>query len=77
MSWNAVGSAFSPRQTEGTIYALPAVTIIAVAVALARVQWGAAVLLVGAMYPGCGTRASARYLDVGLQLWPAGSYPEN
>jgi tetratricopeptide (TPR) repeat protein len=59
MSWSAFSGAFSMRQTEGTIYLLLAVALVAAVIALLRAKLGAALWLLGAMYP------AVRYVRMG------------
>jgi len=59
MSWGAVSSILSPRQTEGTIYLLLAVAVVAAVISLLRAQLGAALWLLGAIYP------AVRYVRMG------------
>ena len=59
LSWAAIASSASLRQTRGAIYLLLAIAVIAGVIALFRLQLGAAVLLLGASYP------AARYVRMG------------
>ena len=51
LHWNAVSSALVLRETKGAIYLMLAIAVVAGVIALLRMQLGAAVLLLGAMYP--------------------------
>ena len=51
LQWNAVARAFSLRQTTGALYLMLAIALVAGLLALLRAQFGAAVLLLGSMYP--------------------------
>ena len=52
LSWAALATSFSVRQTGGSIYILLAIAVVAAAVALLRAQLGVALLLVAAIYAG-------------------------
>jgi Flp pilus assembly protein TadD len=60
LNWAAITSSMSLRQTRGTIYLLLAVAVIAGVIALFRLQLGAALLLLGAIYP------AVRYVRMGV-----------
>jgi tetratricopeptide (TPR) repeat protein len=51
MTWTAFSTALSPRQTQGAIYLLLAIAVVAAGLALLRRQLGAAILLLVATYP--------------------------
>jgi tetratricopeptide (TPR) repeat protein len=51
LSWSAFSSALALRDTKGALYLMLAIAVIAGIVALLRAQWGAAILLLGAIYP--------------------------
>lgn len=51
LSWEAFNSGLSLRQTKGAIYLLLVITLVASVLAVLRSQWGAAILLLGAIYP--------------------------
>src|ERR1035437_4918543 len=51
LSWVAFNSGLSLRQTKGAIYLLLAMALVAGVLAVLRSQWGAAILLLGAIYP--------------------------
>ncbi len=59
LSWGAINSIFGPRQTDGTIYFLLFIAIVAAAIALLRAQLGPALWLLAAMYP------AIRYVRMG------------
>ena len=59
LTWMAIFSSLSLRQTTGTLYFLLAVAMVAAGLALLRAQFGAAILLLGASYIG------ARYVRLG------------
>jgi tetratricopeptide (TPR) repeat protein len=59
LNWFAIRTTLSVRQTQGTIYVLLAVAIVAAALAVFRVRLGAALLLLGAIYP------AMRYVRMG------------
>ncbi len=59
LRWGIISNSLSPRQTGGAIYVLLAIAILASLVALLRVRLGAAVLLLGAIYP------AVRYVRMG------------
>jgi len=59
LRWGVVANSLSPRQTGGAIYVLLAIAVLASVVALLRAQLGAAVLLLGAIYP------AVRYVRMG------------
>lgn len=52
VNWATISRAILLRQTDGAIYLLLAIAVIAGAVALFRGHWAAAILLLGATYPG-------------------------
>ena len=51
LHWSAVSSVFALRGTKGAIYLMLAIGLVAGVVALLRAQLGAAMLLLGSMYP--------------------------
>ncbi len=51
LHWSAVSSVFALRGTKGAIYLMLAIGLVAGVVALLRTQLGAAMLLLGSMYP--------------------------
>ncbi len=51
VTWTAFSSAFSLRQTQGAIYLLLAIAVVAAVLALLRHQLGAAILLLASTYP--------------------------
>ena len=51
LTWTAFSTALSLRQTQGAIYLLLAIAVIAAGLALLRRQLGAAILLLAATYP--------------------------
>ena len=51
LHWSAVSSALALRQTRGAIYVMLAIGLVAGVAALLRAQLGAAILLLGSMYP--------------------------
>jgi predicted Zn-dependent protease len=59
LTWNAIGASLSLRDTDGALYLLLAIAMVAAALALARAQLGAPILLVGASY------VAARYVRMG------------
>jgi len=59
LTWSAVASSLSLRQSGGTIYVLLGIAVIAAAFALIRGQLGAAIMLLGASY------VAARYVRLG------------
>ena len=59
LTWSAIGASLSLRETNGALYLLLAIAMIAAALALMRAQLGAAILLVGASY------VAARYVRMG------------
>ena len=59
LTWDAISSASTLRQTGGAIYLLLAIALVAALVALLRAQVGAALLLLGATVP------AVRYLRMG------------
>jgi len=59
LNWAAISGTLSLRQTSGAIYVLLAVALVAGVVALFRFRLGAAVLLLGSIYP------AVRYVRMG------------
>jgi tetratricopeptide (TPR) repeat protein len=59
VSWTAFSTALAVRQTAGAIYLLLVIALVAGLLALGRRQWGAAILLLAAMYP------AVRYVRMG------------
>jgi len=59
LRWGVVWNSLSLRPTGGAIYVLLAIAVLAAVIALLRVQWGAALLLLGATYP------AVRYVRMG------------
>src|SRR5271166_488511 len=51
LGWSAVSSALSLRETKGALYLILAIAVIAGVLALLRTQLGAAILLLGSIYP--------------------------
>ena len=51
LNWEVVSSSFSLRHSTSAIYVLLAIAIVAGVIALLRVQLGAAILLLGSIYP--------------------------
>ncbi len=51
VNWAAISRAIFLRQTDGAIYILLAIALIAGAIALLRGQWAPAILLLGSTYP--------------------------
>ena len=51
MTWSAFSTALSLRETQGAIYLLLAIAVVAAVLALLRRQLGAAILLLAATYP--------------------------
>ena len=51
LRWSAVSTALSLRETRGAIYLMLAIALVAGVLALFRTQLGAAILLLGSMYP--------------------------
>ena len=51
MTWTAFATALSLSKTQGAIYLLLIIAMVAAAVALLKGQFGAAILLLGAVYP--------------------------
>jgi tetratricopeptide (TPR) repeat protein len=51
LTWSAIGTALSLRQTQGAIYVLLIIAVIAALLALWKGQLGAAILLLAATYP--------------------------
>ena len=51
MTWIAFSSGFSLRETHGAIYLLMVIAVVAAVLALLKRQWGAAILLLAAVYP--------------------------
>ena len=59
LNWGAINSSLSLRQTQGAIYLLLAIAVLASVIALLRARLGVAVLLLGATYP------AVRYVRMG------------